>query len=93
MVTPCSIYSRTPVCSSLDFEEISLVEQAAAHVSELSNGWDNNRKFYKEDEEDEGDLDLRTLLSFGRQVTLGMVGIHRCIATNSLMPANDWLVK
>ena len=58
-------------------------------MSELSNGWDNNRKFYKEEDEDEVDLDLRTLLSFGRQVTLGMVGIHRCIAIISLMPAND----
>ena len=72
--TPSSVYSRTPASSMLDVEEIGCVEQAAISVIELSSGWEYNRRLDKEDSEDENvKLALRTLLSFGRQITLGMV--------------------
>ena len=59
----------------MDLREMSLVEQVAARVSELNLGMANSRRLDKEEEieEDDIDLSLNTLLTFGRQITLGMV--------------------
>ena len=75
--TPSSFYSRTPMSSLVDLQEMSLVEQASASVNELKGGlMAGNRRLDKVEEmeeEDDIDLSLNTLLSFGRQITLGMV--------------------
>lgn len=71
---PNNFISRTPSNNALDTEEICLVEQAAKRVNELGSFWECKRGVDKEDEYDEDfDLSLHTLLSFGRQISLGMV--------------------
>ena len=60
----------------MDTEEISLVEQlqtAALHLSELGNGQERIYNDEQEEEEEDIELSLHTLLDFGRQITLGMV--------------------
>ena len=67
---------RTPFSSSVDTEEICLVEQAVVCLNELADRREYGRRVYRvEEEEGEEDveLSLHTLLNFGRQITLGMV--------------------
>ena len=77
------------MCSSIDLQELSLVEQVVASVSELNGGGGlrRSRRADKEEEveEDDVDLSLNALLRFGRQITLGMV----CnLAANSRLANN-----
>lgn len=73
---PGNVYTRTPASSSsVDAEEVYFVDKAAMRGSELNNQDEYDRMIGREDEEEEEglDLSLHTLLSFGRQITLGMV--------------------
>ena len=79
---PSSFSSRTPSNYALDIEEMCLVEQAAKRVNELDSFWECKKAFDKEedDRDEDFDLSLHTLLSFGRQISLGMVNpIITCV--------------
>lgn len=85
---PSNFSSRTPSNYTLDIEEMCLVEQAAKRVNELGSFWECKRGIDKEDDHDEEfDLSLHTLLSFGRQISLGMV---HTIITGGVTDA--WLI-
>ena len=60
-------------------EETYLLEQAAVCLSELGNGhekiYSDEQEVQQEEEEEDVELSLYTLLDFGRQITLGMVCI------------------
>ena len=84
MGMPSNFSSRTPGNYALDIEEMCLVEQAAKRVNELGSFWECKRGIDKEEDENDEDFDLslHTLLSFGRQISLGMV---RPIITSGIL--------
>ena len=72
-----------PFSSLVETEEIFLMEQAAICSNErLRSGLEFSRSIHRdelEEERDDLELSLHTLLHFGRQITLGMVCVCVCV--------------